>query len=275
MATKRLLYAMSNFQEQIKRVSSFIVLITFIFFSNLSYSQSSNTDNPNIDVNLVQKDFTTWWDYTYFNIKLSTEFIPLDISSNIISKESFLKQLSTGEYIPLKIDGTELKYRLFKLNPSNDPSIKTEVKQLGYKGYKNYKMEGTEMPVFEFKDIKGNVYSNESIKGKIVVLKCWFVNCLPCVQEMPELNALVKEYRKRKDVLFISLASDSKEKLDSFLLTHKFSYAVLPVPQTFMEGPLQVSAYPTHFIIDKTGIIKKVVSDYHEMISTLNNELAK
>ena len=101
MATKRLLYAMSNFQEQIKRVSSFIVLITFIFFSNLSYSQSSNTDNPNIDVNLVQKDFTTWWDYTYFNIKLSTEFIPLDISSNIISKESFLKQLSTGEYIAL------------------------------------------------------------------------------------------------------------------------------------------------------------------------------
>ena len=101
MATKRLLYAMSNFQEQIKRVSSFIVLITFIFFSNLSYSQSSNTDNPNIDVNLVQKDFTTWWNYTKSNIKLSAEFIPLDISSNIISKESFLKQLSTGEYIAL------------------------------------------------------------------------------------------------------------------------------------------------------------------------------
>ena len=266
---------MSNFQEQIKRVSSFIVLITFIFFSNLSYSQSSNTDNPNIDVNLVQKDFTTWWDYTYFNIKLSTEFIPLDISSNIISKESFLKQLSTGEYIPLKINGTELKYKLFKLNSSVDNDIKKRVKRVADIIYTNYKMEGTEMPVFEFKDIKGNVYSNESIKGKIVVLKCWFVNCLPCVQEMPELNALVKEYRKRKDVLFISLASDSKEKLDSFLLTHKFSYAVLPVPQTFMEGPLQVSAYPTHFIIDKTGIIKKVVSDYHEMISTLNNELAK
>ena len=131
MATKRLLYAMSNFQEQIKRVFSFIVLITFIFFSNLSYSQSSNTDSPNIDVNLVQKDFTTWWDYTKSNIKLSTEFIPLDVSSNIISKESFLKQLSTGEYIPLKIDGTELKYRLFKLNPSSARSSSSSTLRSG------------------------------------------------------------------------------------------------------------------------------------------------
>jgi len=275
MATKRILYAISNFQEQIKRVSSFIVLITFIFFSNLSYSQSSNTDNPNIDVNHVQKDFTTWWDYTKSNIKLSTEFIPLDVSSNIISKESFLKQLSTGEYIALQIEGTELKYKLFKLNSSVDNDIKKRVKRLADIIYTNYKMEGTEMPVFKFKDVNGIVYSNESIKGKIVVLKCWFVNCLPCVQEMPELNALVKEYRKRKDVLFISLAYDSKEKLDSFLLTHKFSYAVLPVPETFMGGPLKVSGYPTHFIIDRTGIIRKVVYDYHEMISTLNSELSK
>ena len=145
MATKRLLYAMSNFQEQIKRVSGFIVLITFIFFSNLSYSQSSNTDNPNIDVNHVQKDFTTWWDYTKSNIKLSTEFIPLDVSSNIISKESFLKQLSTGEYIPLKINGTELKYKLFKLNSSVDNDIKKRVKRVADIIYTNYKMEGTEM----------------------------------------------------------------------------------------------------------------------------------
>ena len=271
----RQLYAMRDFPEQIKKVSSFIVLIAFIFFSNLSYSQSSNTDNPNIDVNHVQKDFRTWWDYTYSNIKLSAEFIPLDISSNIILKECFLKQLATGEYIALKIDGTELKYKLFKLNPSVDYEIKTEIKRLGDDAFVKYKMEGIQMPAFEFKDLKGYVYTNESIKGKIVVLKCWFINCMQCVKEMPELNELVKEYKKRKDVLFISLASDSKEELDSFLLTHKFNYAVLPVPRTFMAGPLKVWAYPTHFIIDKTGMIKKVVNDYHEMISTLNKELAK
>jgi peroxiredoxin len=226
-------------------------------------------------VNLVQKDFTTWWDYTKSYIKLSAEFIPLDISSNIISKESFLKQISTGEYIALKIDGTELKYKLFKLNPSVDYEIKTQIKRLGDDAFVKYKMEGIQMPDFEFKDLNGNVYTNESIKGKIVVLKCWFINCMQCIKEMPELNELVKEYKKRKDVLFISLASDSKEKLDSFLLTHKFSYAVLPVPETFMGGPLKVSGYPTHFIIDRTGIIRKVVYDYHEMISTLNSELSK
>ena len=81
-------------------------------------------------------------------------------------------------------------------------------------------------------------------------------------------------YKSKNDILFISLAFDSKEKLDSFLLTHKFSYAVLPVPQSFMEDSLKVSGYPTNFIIDKTGIIRKVVTDYHEMILTLNNVLS-
>ena len=111
--------------------------------------------------------------------------------------------------------------------------------------------------------------------GKVVVLKCWFIHCLSCVQEMPELNEFVEKYKSKNDILFISLAFDSKEKLDSFLLTDKFSYAVLPVPQSFMEDSLKVSGYPTHFIIDKIGIIRKVVTDYHEMIPTLNNELSK
>jgi hypothetical protein len=91
---------------------------------------------------------------------------------------------------------------------------------------------------------------------------------------MPELNEFVEKYKSKNDILFISLAFDSKEKLDSFLLTHKFSYAVLPVPPSFMEDSLKVSGYPTHFIIDKTGVIRKVVTDYHEMISTLNNVLS-
>jgi hypothetical protein len=41
-----------------------------------------------------------------------------------------------------------------------------------------------------------------------------------------------------------------------------------------MEDSLKVSGYPTHFIIDKTGIIRKVVTDYHEMIPILNNEMS-
>lgn len=258
-----------------KQISSFIVLVMFIIFSNFSCYQISNTDIPNVDVNQVQQDFRTWWDYNFKNIKLSADFIPLDISSNIISKESFLKQLSTGEFIPLKIDGSELKYKLFKLNPSIDPEIKTQVKRIGDEEHIKYKMEGNKMPIFEFKDLIGNLYNNESVKGKVVVLKCWFINCLSCVQEMPALNEFVEKYKSKKDVLFISLAFDSKEKLDSFLLTHKFSYAVLPVPQSFMEDSLKVSGYPTHFIIDKTGIIRKVVTDYLEMIPSLDNELSK
>lgn len=76
--------------------------------------------------------------------------------------------------------------------------------------YKNYQMEGKELPDFNFTDLDGTVYDKETTAGKIVVLKCWFIGCVPCVEEMPALNKLVNQYRNQKDIVFVSLAFDKK-----------------------------------------------------------------
>jgi len=134
-------------------------------------------------------------------------------------------------------------------------------------------MEGTVFPKFDLKDLNGVEYTNEKTKGKTVVLKCWFIACAPCVAEFPQLNELVEKYKNRDDIVFVSLAFDSKEKLEPFLLKKPFRYAVVPDQKQFMFSDLDIKSYPTHIIIDKNGIIRKVVTSADEMIDALENDV--
>jgi cytochrome oxidase Cu insertion factor (SCO1/SenC/PrrC family) len=61
----------------------------------------------------------------------------------------------------------------------------------------NLKKEG-KFPDFSFKDLNGNLITNESMKGKIVVIKCWYIHCAACIKEFPEVNNLVRKYKDRK-----------------------------------------------------------------------------
>jgi len=106
---------------------------------------------------------------------------------------------------------------------------------------------------FSAKDINGNEYSLNRLKENIIVMNFWFVECKPCVMEMPELNELVKNY-KNKDVVFLGFATNDKQKLDSFLKKKNFSYNIIPNSKK-IAAAYKVSGYPTHIIIDKNSKI--------------------
>lgn len=126
-------------------------------------------------------------------------------------------------------------------------------------------MEGKELPAYNFTDLNGKTYNESNTKGKIIILKCWFIHCVACVKEFPELNKLVDEYKNRSDIQFVSLATDSKEKLTLFLKTKEFKYAVVPEQEKFMSEQLHITSYPTHILIGKDGKIVKVVNSIDEL----------
>jgi peroxiredoxin len=136
-------------------------------------------------------------------------------------------------------------------------------------------MEGKELPNYQFEDIAGHKYNNVNTRGKIIVLKCWFIHCVACVKEFPELNKLVDNYKNRKDILFVSLAFDNKKDLKSFLKMHRFNYDVVPNQQTFMMDRLSINTFPTHIIIGKDGKIRKAVDNYKDLLPALNKETLK
>jgi hypothetical protein len=50
------------------------------------------------------KNFMDWWSYQYNEIMLSRDFVALDSNSKEISKETFLKELSEGSSIPIRLE---------------------------------------------------------------------------------------------------------------------------------------------------------------------------
>lgn len=248
---------------------SIIILLIFLIITS-GYGQS----NPEVDAIQIQKTYTDWSAYQSKKIMLSRDFVAFDSNSKEISKESFLDQLANGNYIPirLKSDDAVYYYKLFKIQPKSDTSIKATINQIGFDALKNYKMEGKAFPEFSFKDLNGNLVTNESMKGKIIVIKCWYIHCTPCIREFPQVNELTEEYKDRKDILFVSLAEDSPEQLKVFLARKPLSYSVIPNMKEYMNEALQLNSFPTHFILNKEGMIAKVLPNFESLEVALAKE---
>jgi thiol-disulfide isomerase/thioredoxin len=128
-------------------------------------------------------------------------------------------------------------------------------------------MEGLRFPDFDFIDLNGDRFSTESTAGQLKIIKTLFINCVACVKEFPELNTFVEKNSNKKDVIFLSLATDAKPELDLFLKKKPFSYKVVSNQNTFIVEKLKLQIYPTHIVVDKNGKILKVVNKASEMIS--------
>ena len=124
---------------------------------------------------------------------------------------------------------------------------------------------------FKVKDLNGQEYSLDNLKGKIIVMNFWFLGCYPCVHEIPELNKLVSKYGSN-EVVFLAFALDKKEKLETFLKQNSFNYKIIPESKSIHEI-YGISACPTQVIIDQESKIR-----YHSLVSVrpdMENEIEK
>ena len=123
------------------------------------------------------------------------------------------------------------------------------------------KVDAPPAPAFNFSSITGKTFDSEKLKGKIVVVNLWFINCPNCVEEIKLLNKLVDEYQD-KDVVFIGMATNDKVKLESFLKKNPFKYQIVPkaMPTILSFGEPNKNGeinipFPMHIVIDRDGKI--------------------
>lgn len=77
-------------------------------------------------------------------------------------------------------------------------------------------MEKNGVPNFSAKTLEGQEFDLESYKGKVVILNFWASWCGPCIEEVPSLIKLVKEFKGQ--VQLIAVSGDSKrEDIDVFM----------------------------------------------------------
>jgi len=255
-----------------------ILLVSFTSCKEHSEKKSENEKTeiikPLMDFEDLISDYNKWWSYHYHKISLSSEFDALNEKSRKITKDEFLKKLTSGNFITIEMQSNDISktYKLFELPKNLDNPISATIKSVAYQNYKFFKMEGTEFPNFNVADINGIEYNNEKLKGKTTVIKTWFIACKPCVAEMPELNEFVKQYKNEERIQFISLATDTKPLLLDFLKKQKFEYAVIGEQRELIQNKLHLRAYPTHLVVNEKGHIAKVFNKASELISYIEKD---
>lgn len=118
-------------------------------------------------------------------------------------------------------------------------------------------------PAFELKDLGGTQWSLAQLRGKVVVLNFWFTSCAPCIREMPELNQLTKSYNADK-VVFLGLSFNKADQVRLFLMEHTFDFVLLPGSAS-VDEKFHISSWPTSMVIDKKGIVKKIIHSNPEI----------
>lgn len=120
---------------------------------------------------------------------------------------------------------------------------------------------------FTLIDQYGNEHTLSDYKGKVVFINFWATWCPPCREELPDIEAIYKEYgANSEDVIIIGLtnpksdeypdnADISKDQILDFIAEYDLSFPVLFDETGAVFANYFISAFPTTFLIDIDGNI--------------------
>jgi len=136
---------------------------------------------------------------------------------------------------------------------------------------------GRPAPVFEVLTLDGKTTGIEHLKGRVVLIDFWATWCEPCLEELPELNVLYKDFKAQGlEILAISVDRE-RENIEKFLKEFPLDFPVIHDKGKKIANRFKPRAMPTAFIVDQEGIVRYVhlgfktsfIQKYRDQIGTL------
>ncbi|MGC1403710.1 MAG: TlpA disulfide reductase family protein [Thermodesulfobacteriota bacterium] len=121
---------------------------------------------------------------------------------------------------------------------------------------------GTKAPDFSIQDLKGQTWTLDQVKGKVVLLRFWTDQCPHCRFEMPVIE---KVYRRLRPAGFEVLAVNVKQSpqvAEAFMAQMDITFPVVLDRDGKTTKEYGVYAIPTNFLIDRNGVIgRKLIGE--------------
>ena len=113
-------------------------------------------------------------------------------------------------------------------------------------------------PDFRVMDTRGEELTLEQYRGQVVLLDFWATWCGPCIAEMPNVKLAYAKHRDRKfQIIGISLDS-SIAPLEAYIQREGIEWRQYLDSTGKISGLYNVRAIPSTFLIDGTGIVRRV-----------------
>ncbi len=122
-------------------------------------------------------------------------------------------------------------------------------------------VRAAKIPDFRLPEVSsGKIIDTTNLRGQVVLINFWATWCGPCRKELPELDALYREYSGRGfTVIGISIDSVGRSRISAFVKGRGLSYPVVKGNSSLGRRYGGVSAIPASYLVGKDGeIIKKV-----------------
>jgi thiol-disulfide isomerase/thioredoxin len=170
-----------------------------------------------------------------------------------------VEQLLFGAYI--ERSAAQLADHLWKLHNAPEPKFAQANPDAPADGL----LAGIESPLvgqpaFSFKldSLDGPQFNLADHKGRVVVLDFWATWCGPCVQTMPLVDGVVREFADRGVELFAVNLEEQPQQVKSMLERHKLKVAVALDRDGVVAAKYAVTAIPQTVVIDRDGKVARV-----------------
>ena len=129
---------------------------------------------------------------------------------------------------------------------------------------------GKNAPAFTLDLLQGNTLGSSNIAGTNYLVYFWFSGCPPCLQLSPHLAGIQKKFGGKKFTIvavnadrFLELDTTDTERA-AYVKEQGFRFPVAHMNKKMHEDYGNISVYPTLFLVDAQGIIRKHYVGYQQ-----------
>jgi thiol-disulfide isomerase/thioredoxin len=108
-------------------------------------------------------------------------------------------------------------------------------------------------PKFMARTLDGEKLTNESLKGKTVLLQFWATWCSFCRRDQPAVDALVHDYAGKGLVVLAVNVGESRSKVMQYLRDSPRACKIVLTEDTNLAAVFAATAFPLYVLIDKDG----------------------
>lgn len=110
-------------------------------------------------------------------------------------------------------------------------------------------------PRFHAKTLTGEQFTNDSVKGKVVLLQFWTTWCPYCRREQSFVDDINQEFLDKGLVVLAVDVGESKKKVKKYLEDNPRTCRIVLTEDTNLAAMYAANAYPIYVAIDRDGYI--------------------